>query len=512
MPKVSNNTKAQRKFMSNEENVQKVYRKRAIDRISKGNNVSVETLDKFNISEEEFNKIRKDNGFDPIKLYRADVESTKALVAKINREKYYEKAIEEEMKLAQDVRTQEAQLKDIHKTLQRENTNPASASISTAKVQLLKVSGKLTFNDIREYFKTQIGRSKFGITSFNKYFGANPNTGTIHTILKLMKCDPDNIIHCLKDADKTINAINNAKKIKAATKQGYYEAIYTILNGYPNIQKEYQLEKQAELFDKEWRKLKGVAETETLERQDKDTVDAFSAIKAKVLKKFGKDTQERLFIKLYEELPCRDNFGDLMIVSNKKEVEIEKGQEQYKNQDYLLWNEEDDGSCEMTIYIQTYKTYELYGVIEHKVSHSLCMEIAEDILQHPRDFLFIKNNVYNKLQPSDLTVGEEALYKDGRMSAFVGDMLLKAGVKKKTPVKNKEGGYHNVGSINLLRHSFISEYHKKNPKASPEDKAKLALQFKHSPITNIKYIREVGIDKLSEAELKARMKKDEKLD
>ncbi len=504
MGKLTANAKAQRKFMESDDNRLRVYRNRALDRIRAGMKVSVQTLDKFNISEDEYNKIRIAAGFKKIKLYRPDVQSTKAILAKTNRDAYYKKAIEEERRLANEVKTSERQLKDVHATLEREQSNPSSASISKSTVPMRQVTGKLTLNAIRQYFETQIGKKGFGITSFQKIFGRNPNTGTLNTVLRLMKCDPDDIIKCLKDTQRTIKAIEDAK-VSAGTKRGYLEGIYTVLQGFPDIQKEYGLTEQAEIYDKRWREYKGIAETETLDRENTDTVDPFSVIKARVLKKYGKDTQERLFIKIYSELPLRDNLGDVIIVARKEDVVIDKADPM----DYLLWNEKADGTCEMTLYISSYKTFQLYGTIEHKISDSLCKELAEDILEHPRDFFFIKNNVYNKLKPSDLTVGEEAIYKDGRMSGFVKDMLVRSGTKSS---KNKQGGTHNAGSINLLRHSFISEWYKQHPKASAEERAKISMQFRHSPVTSVKYVRDLGIEKLSKAQLKARLKADVNLD
>ena len=62
------------------------------------------------ISEKEYNEIRKKNGLPTRELYGPEVMSTQAVLAKVNRQKYYEKALEEEKKLADSVRTTERQL------------------------------------------------------------------------------------------------------------------------------------------------------------------------------------------------------------------------------------------------------------------------------------------------------------------------------------------------------------------------------------------------------------------
>lgn len=200
-------------------------------------------------------------------------------------------------------------------------------------------------------------------------------------------------------------------------------------------------------------------------------------------------------------MSARDNFGDLQIIFNKKELEIQPGDDNYGDQDYLYWDE--DG---MTVYIQRYKTFDLYGVLKVDLSEDLYHMIHESYRRHPRHYLFIQNSIFKKLKPRSKPVGPEALYAGGALSSFVGDMLKKAGVKKEQT--NAEGGKHNAGSINLLRHSKISEYERNHPNMTAEDRARLALEFKHSPITSQKYVRKLGIDKLSTSELKRRSAQD----
>ena len=501
------NRLAQNKFMK--ENKDKVYRKRAIKRIEEGKTVSLETLKKFDISVNEFNSLRKKNGYDTVTFYDETVESTKAVVAEINRKKYYEKALQEETKIAQSVKTSQVKLKDIHDSLDREPTNPSSAAISDALVEQIQVDGKLTFTAIREYFKTQIGKPKFSITTFNKVFGTKDNgTGVINTVLNLVNVKPDDIVNGLLSKSKnTSQKILNAD-VSKGTKKSYFEAIWTIMHGFPNIIADYKLEKHDSLFEAEWRSIKGEAESDFIQRQQTESVDPFSDIKAKILKKYKFGTQEYLYINLYDELPCRDDFGDVMLIEDKEELNkdfISKTGKYYGFQNVMYWNGEVGNKVELVIYLMVYKTFKLYGTIKHTVSQKLASQIIDDILNKPRDFLFIRKAIYNKLKEKDNTVGEESIYTDGRMTQFVKDMLVASGIKETT---NSKGGSHNKGSINLLRHAKISEFHMKKPQASPEEKADLAKQFNHSPVTSLTYIRKVGIDKLSSDEIEKRMKFD----
>lgn len=71
------------------------------------------------------------------------------------------------------------------------------------------------------------------------------------------------------------------------------------------------------------------------------------------------------------------------------------------------------------------------------------------------------------------------------MSAFVRDMLVTAGVVRR--------GTHDKSAVNLLRHSKISEFFVRNPVASAEERARLAAQFRHAPVTTEAYVRRLRV-------------------
>ena len=156
----------------------------------------------------------------------------------------------------------------------------------------------------------------------------------------------------------------------------------------------------------------------------------------------------------------------------------------------------------------------------------------DTLSEKPRTHLFIKNAPFKKLTPnSDITSEEfqpeKILYKRGAMSGFVQSMLKKAGVKKTKKKQQKldmdpdtvfedddENEAVNKGAINLLRHSMISEYYenirKQKREATPEERDLIAKRFRHSPVTNESYVRNLKIDTLEEETLEYRAKDDDK--
>ena len=77
------------------------------------------------------------------------------------------------------------------------------------------------------------------------------------------------------------------------------------------------------------------------------------------------------------------------------------------------------------------------------------------------------------------------------MTAYVGKMLLDAGVKKKTTDPEYKPGF-NTGAVNLLRKSYVSRA-LNDPSLSAIDRETLAFAMKHSPLTSPSYLREHGL-------------------
>jgi hypothetical protein len=108
-------------------------------------------------------------------------------------------------------------------------------------------------------------------------------------------------------------------------------------------------------------------------------------------------------------------------------------------------------------------------------------------------------SIYNKLtgdkSKNDKIQGEDPTYgTTGALSAFVGDMLKQAKISKTKT--------NNVGSINLMRKSKISEVTEADPDVSTDTRLILAAQMLHSPATQLTYVRKLGIDKMTDEQMK----------
>jgi len=246
-------------------------------------------------------------------------------------------------------------------------------------------------------------------------------------------------------------------------------------------------------------------------------VDEFSIIKEAVISSHPPGSQEALLMHIYQELPLRSDFGDIKIVPTRKDInepehKLPDGQ---FDQNYLILPPK--GRAEVVI--NMYKTASRYGPIDEKMSAKLSDMLRKSVKDKPRKYLFIKDSVFNALKPDSYRAGSAALYKDGDMSAFLSRALEIASkyceqIDPKTGKRRCEftkstreqiaesGRAHNAGAFNLLRHSYVSEQFRKN-KMSAAERTKLAAAMRHSPMVQIAYIREKGIDKLSEAEMKS---------
>lgn len=490
----SKNLLAQQKFLADDKKRHSVYRKRAIKRIASGQSVSAATLDKYEIGDPEYNRIRAANGYSRVKVYRETTAKTEAVNAKINREQIIQKALEDEMAIAENVRTTQQQLNGFHNRLRADHGIPASTAKSKADVPILQSDAPITYDVLRGYLKSQIGTEKFSNATFEKYFGKTPNAGSMRRLLNLLGCDPDNIVKCFRNTKKVISTIDRME-VADATKQQYYSGIYVMFGKYPN--KQLLTKAQMDKYDERFKDLRDKADIAYKDKQDTDTNDLFSTLRDKILKVFKFGTQEYLFIKLFEEQPLRDNLGDVLIFHGKKSVLktqfITPGGKHYDDFDVLFWDIDTKSKThgQMTLYIKTHKTRNKYGMLTHILSRNLTDEIEEDLRVKKREHLFIKNEIYQKLKPRSRVVDSKGLYAGGAMSSFITSMLKKAGIKAEA---NEHGGTNNGGGVNLLRHAWVTEWHKNNPNATAQQKQDLAKKMAHTPMTNLGYIRKTRDD------------------
>ena len=184
---------------------------------------------------------------------------------------------------------------------------------------------------------------------------------------------------------------------------------------------------------------------------------------------------------MYEEQPVRDDLGTLKIMfedvpeqltnrvdKNFKDPLVKKELLKINNGNILYVP--DDARKQVTLAFHVYKTSSTYGVTFVDYSLQLSTDIRLYIDQ-------LKNKMY--------------LFGKGKMTAYVGKMLLDAGVKKKSNDPEYRPGF-NTGSVNLLRKSYVSRA-LNDPSLSAVDRETLAFAMKHSPMTSPSYLREHGL-------------------
>jgi len=520
------NRSYQTDWLKNEDNVFKRNKKRFIKRIQEGNVPSYEKVTKYKMTEAQVNEIRRSlrPRLPPIKLCGPDCEipSTVALVGELNKDRAEQEELERQLELARDVR---AKLRGNLEQAQNEIRNAAATSrpqqgvvaparAATAPIEL--DADFVTFNDIREYFfaRSKNNPKKHKITTAEGYFGVNQNTGQLNLVLDLMKCKHrDNVIPCFSKMNDWLPKIANfiaRNNYSVGYHKGLLQVILVVFDQYlllpgmlsPELSK--KLQGQRDILFPVFDALKTSSATAQITAQMFDKVSKFSDIKKAVEKQYKKGTQEHLFINLYDVFPCRDDFGDLEIVSSLAEANNDDNRlaDGTKDQNYCVLN-----NREVRIILNVYKTDARYGqIVSEPLPDDVAKLIRTSVAEKPREYLFIKNEAFKRAKKGDDAESCEdndcknLLYSKGTLSSFVSAFLKKAGVKQNNEELEEAGGKVNKGAISLLRHAKISEYFKTHT-MTEEARTTLAKQFMHSPLTSQAYVRQLEIDKMDFSEM-----------
>ena len=252
----------------------------------------------------------------------------------------------------------------------------------------------------------------------------------------------NDIAKCLKKSKEIIEHISNGLK-----KNGESYSTNTIKSLYQSIlflidKLELKINKKPYLDQFEIYKIKSADENN--QKNNDIIVPSFKTYLESVKKTFGENSKMFLIASLYNELTVRDDYG-LKIVSTKKDATDEK-------ENYLIVPPK--ASCQ--IIINAYKTEKKYGVIKHTCSKSLNELLRKFISKNPTtDYLF----------------GNKTL------TSFVSSNNIKLNIK---------------GGINIFRQMKITDELK--TVKSAEERKKLADSMKHSPVSQLKYIRKHNIE------------------
>jgi len=259
--------------------------------------------------------------------------------------------------------------------------------------------------------------------------------GDVKRLLVLTKCD--NLNTCLKKPKEIIKLIDESEFSINTIKSLYQTIVFlidklelpyskTIFNQYKNVFDVYKLKSNEQAKEK--------------------TVEVsitFPEYLEKVKEKFGEQSKMYLLSKLYDEVTVRDDF-QLQLVSSLKDTED-------NNINYIVIPTK--ASSQVTVVLNNYKTSNKFGKIEVKISKQLTTMLRN----------YIKDN---NLQNGDYLFGKK------KLTSFVQTSNSKIGV---------------VGGTNLFRHMKVTELYK--PDMSPEERVELANKLLHSPIVQLRYLR-----------------------
>lgn len=265
---------------------------------------------------------------------------------------------------------------------------------------------------------------------------------SLNRLSNLLNTDKD-YKKILNNSKKVIELINESK-FKENTIKALYQFILVLRDKFKLILNK----KSSKAYDDEFSKYKIISNDNTTKNiNEKETISMDNYLKL-VKDKYKQGDKFYTLIMLYDELTIRDNYGDLYLVGNKQDITDDKD----KNFIYIPKNKASKGY----IQINSYKTEKLYGIIKHNLSL--------DITRVIRDYIYV----------NEIKVGD-TLFGKGKLSAYI--------------TKQNKTIQPNLGSINEIRHRKVSQLLNNMENLTPEDRLELAEKMRHSPATQLQYLR-----------------------
>lgn len=183
----------------------------------------------------------------------------------------------------------------------------------------------------------------------------------------------------------------------------------------------------------------------------------------------SKFPKENLYIKMYNEVPSRDDFAELFVDDTDFDVPYREQQLEsvQRNTLYIPNTNTRKGMKKAYFVLKNYKTKSLYGTRSFEFSEALTKQIVA----------YVKAN---KITAPD---SDKFLFGKQKMSSFVGSSLdAISGIPKKRE-----------GNINFLRKSYISSALMKAKNA--KERQDLAVLLRHSPNASLQYVRKLKNEK-----------------
>ena len=302
-------------YRKNPDNKLRESTNRVMRSIKNGKTPRPATLEKYGISIEHVNNIRAAQGLEPIteQVLVLPVENNiVALEAKIAQDEKLKKLQDRQIALANEIKKRNQELRENALLFQHQENSTENRKISEA-----------TLGDVLDYFNQTIK---------NKQTAKGYITRLKAIFTKIVKCDVDgDITKCIKDPHllEKINQYINDKKLSLSTKKGYIQTVLYLISNYPGLQTE--LASEYEFWKKTFQQIKTESVVEYQSKSKQINTLPYSEILKRVEQEFGPKSQESLLFNLYDQVPSRDDFGDLYMISNEKPVDFSDGDHPHQN-------------------------------------------------------------------------------------------------------------------------------------------------------------------------------------
>jgi len=244
-----------------------VLKTKVINRILAGKVPQMQSLQKFDITEEMVNEIRAEVDLDPIKINPT-------------------------------------------RNKPKQKTEPEQVEVEV-----------ITLGDIHDTYNKLAQDKKISPRTGEEHYT------TYRRIILAIDCEDDNMIKCLSKPDVIINYIKNLKNQKGEdasinTKHNYMTAVLNVIDTNPKIKENVP----RDAYKDEWDKLKQQKDTSNIQKQLTEKTPTFTSIKKRIEDNNPDWSQEVLMINLYDQITPRNDFDNLSFdISDPNHIDLDDG-------------------------------------------------------------------------------------------------------------------------------------------------------------------------------------------
>jgi len=470
-------TAAMQKLRANKEYKLKEDRSRLISRIRNGALPRETTLKKYNLTLENVNTIRNEAGFKKIKpnsnvnytnnaIIQQEInENTKAL-REIEEQKLQKLQVDVWEKVALATKELDAKQEKDKRTYKGEFVFVDAKNIYS----LENAKAWFTRNPGNVKRAGQLKDAERAKSTTNKIIDA-----LVRLFTKVMKnVDQKNIIKNLT-LQNVLDSLNSYQwkpntPLGTTGKLTYLTALSIYLKEYPSIDVEnLPWSKFYTDLDQVIQSKMKLGKIEAIDKSKKQKVTPFSDIVEAFKNTFGEDSVAYLYIQIYREAPTRDDLNNLKIFYEDLTDDVKTNIQSKNNGNNCIFIHNNSVSFALI----KFKTDSGYKPSYIKFSSKLSKMII--------DYL-------NKLTDEKRKKLKGTLFGTNKLTRQVGQWLKRSGIK--LDKKNDDFDANvNVGNINLLRHSFVTEQLSKSD-ITIDERSELADAMKHSPNVSLAYVRD----------------------